>query len=161
MTWLEYFNLFMQCGPFIILIGLGFFVGSTVERAHFKRLRMKEKRLFTIPLNDLKTQPPGTIGGGAVLVSGSVVVASDYFKTIAASLRKLIGGEIRSFERLMERGRREAICRMMQQAHHMNAIAVINLRIETSSIGRMSRNPSPMIEVIAYGTAVLPAQQSS
>lgn len=86
MTWLEYFNLFMQSGPFIILIGLGFFVGSAVERAHFKRLRMKEKRLFTIPLNDLKTQLPGTIGGGALLVSGSVVVASDYFKTIAASL---------------------------------------------------------------------------
>lgn len=67
MTWLEYFNLFMQCGPFIILIGLGFFVGSAVERAHFKRLRMKEKRLFTIPLNgpENATSRNNWRGGGA------------------------------------------------------------------------------------------------
>jgi uncharacterized protein YbjQ (UPF0145 family) len=89
------------------------------------------------------------------MVSGSVVVATDYFKTFVAGLKKLIGGEIKSYERLMERARREALCRMMRAAHEKGAVAVINVRLETSNIGAVRRNPAPMVEVIAYGTAVL------
>ncbi len=152
----QLFNLFFQCGLPLFLIALGWGVGRTVEAAHLRRLERRDVELMTIPLTDLKTCPPGHAGAGGMLVMGSVVIASDYFKTFAASLRKIIGGEVRSFERLMLRARWEATCRMMHDAHQLGATAVINVRFETSSIGRMSRNPSPMVEVIAYGTAVLP-----
>ena len=149
------------CGVPILLLLLGLVVGRTIERAHLSRLKQTEDRLFTIPLTCVKVAPPGIDASGATLVMGSVVVASDYLKTFLAGLRNLIGGEVRSFERLMERARREAVCRAMQEAHEHGAIAVVNLRLETSNIGR-TRSKSkkkimPMVEVIAYGTALLPA----
>jgi len=150
-------SLVFNCGLPVVLLLLGLFVGRTVERAHLRRLDRAEATLLTIPLTDIKALPQGVVGGGALMVTGSVVVASDYLKTFLASLRKIIGGEVRSFERLMERARREAICRMMGEAHAHGAVAVLNLRLETSNIGAMRRKRvSPMVEVIAYGTAVLP-----
>jgi len=152
----QIFSLLFQCGMPLFLIALGWGVGRTVEAAHLRRLDRLEADLLTIPITNLKRPPTGVDGAGGMLVVGAVVIASDYFKTFVASLRKLIGGEVRSYERLMLRARREAVCRMMHDARKMGATAVINVRYETSSIGRMSRNPSPMVEVIAYGTAVLP-----
>ena len=58
----------------------------------------------------------------------------------------------------MERARREAVCRMMREAHDHGAVAVVNVRVETSNIGAVRRKKiSPMVEVIAYGTAIMPA----
>ena len=153
-------QILLSCGTPIVLLLLGLVVGRTVERRHFRRLAQLEQALFTIPLTDLKDAPPGIAAAGATLVTGSVVVASDYLKTILAGLRNLIGGEVRSFERLMERARREAVCRVMRAAHEDGAVAVVNLRLETSNIGRTrsknKRKIMPMVEVIAYGTALLP-----
>ena len=151
------FGLLFNCGTPIVLLLLGLIVGRTIERSHFKKLERMEAALLTIPVNDLRSIPPGMTAGGATLVTGSVVVASDYLKTFLASLRKIIGGEVRSFERLMERARREALCRLLAEAHEMGASAVINVRLETSNIGAMRRKRiSPMVEVIAYGTALVP-----
>ncbi len=153
---------FLNCGTPIFLLLLGLIVGRTLESSHFRRLGREEQELFTIPMSDLKTAPPGIDPGGAAMVIGGVVVASDYLKTFLASLKKLIGGEIHSFERLMERARREALCRMMRDAHSRGALAVINIRLETSNIGmaRKKNKISPMVEVIAYGTAILPVGSS-
>ncbi len=155
----DLFSIIFNCGLPLMLFIIGYVVGSTVEQNHFRRLEREEKNLYTIPISDLKSLPPGLQQNptSSTLVNGSVVIGSDYFKTVMAMIRKLIGGEVRSFERLMERARREAICRMLKNAHTQQAIAVINVRLETSSIGRMTRNPAPMVEVIAYGTAILSA----
>lgn len=155
---MEYLSLFFSCGLPVMLIVIGIMVGTFVQNAHLRRLAEMERQLLTIPLTDIKTVPPGVDAGDARMVVGSVVLATDYFRTFAATLRKLIGGEIHFYERLLQRARREAICRMMQQAQNAGATAVINLRIETSNIGGMAKNPAPMCEVVAYGTAVLPTK---
>lgn len=152
----DWLGFIFSCGIPAAFILLGLLVGGTVERLHFRNIAQRESAFKHLPTTDLKTLPPGMRGGGGRLVMGSVVIATDYFKTFVASLRKLIGGEIASYERLMERARREAICRMLEEAQASGAVAVINVRIETSNVGGMSRNPTPMVEVIAYGTAVLP-----
>ncbi len=87
------------------------------------------------------------------LVSGCVVISIDYFKRILAGLRNIIGGNISSYETLVDRARREAILRLKEQCP--NASQIINLRIETSSVFKTSGKGSVgSVEVIAYGTAV-------
>jgi uncharacterized protein YbjQ (UPF0145 family) len=139
----------------IALVVVGFGVGRAVERAHFRDLARREEALREIVATTLRTAPAGLPVASGELVAGSVVIGSDYFKTLAAGLRKLVGGEVRSFERMMERARREACCRMLEQARSRGARVVINVRFETSSIGGLGAQQMPMAEVIAYGTALI------
>lgn len=152
---MEPFFYILQFAIPVCLLVLGFVVGRIVEKSHLAKLAKREEQLMTIPLTDLKSPPEYLQAVSGTLVTGAVVIGSDYFKTFAAGLRKLIGGEVKSFERMMERARREAICRMLEQAHHLGASAVINIRIETSNIGGVRKNPTPMVEVLVFGTAVI------
>ncbi len=145
----------LQVGPFVILLVLALTVGGFVERAHFKRLERRESQLRDMLVTDLRTFPPNTASSPCGLVTGEVVIASDYFKSFAAALRSMVGGELRSFETLMERARREALVRMLESARRLGAGGVINVRFATSNIGsqRRKRNAA-MVEMYAYGTAV-------
>ena len=87
------------------------------------------------------------------LVHGAVVVSADYFKTFIAGLRNLFGGRFRSYETLMERARREALLRLKADARRKGAKTVICVRFETTSI---STGWAPAMEVLAYGTALVP-----
>jgi len=147
----ETFLIFLS--PVVLLI-LGFVSGKLAERFHFARLNSKEKELAPIMLCNLKTIPSNWNLDQAFLVSGSVVIANDYFKSFAASLRNLIGGRMRSYETLLERGRREAIVRMLEEARNGSANAVWNVRFVTTSLQNEQRRRSGGIELVAYGTAL-------
>jgi len=60
-----------------------------------------------------------------------------------------------SYESLIDRGRREAILRMKQEARKLNADYVFNIKMETSSISKGGGNSIGSVEVLAYGTAVM------
>ncbi len=148
----------VSCGLPVILLILGLVVGRTIERRHLARLSEREQELASIPETNLRTVPAGIRAGGGALVTGSVVVASDYLKTFLAKGRNLIGGEVKGFDRLMERARREALCRLLDDARRQHAMLLVNVRFHTSNIGSSrKRKLNPMVEVIAYGTAVLPS----
>ena len=146
--------------PATLLI-LGFSIGTLVERAHFKRLARDEAALSHIVLSDLRTFPRPEASAPFGLVTGEVVIASDYFKTFAAALRKIVGGELRAYESLMARARREAMVRMMRSAADMGATHVVNVRFSTSNIGSMRRRGAAMVEMYASGTAVRAANPAA
>lgn len=82
------------------------------------------------------------------LVRGSTVRAKHLGTDIVASLKNLVGGEMRGYSSLMAGAREQAIDRMVAQARELGADAIVALRMETSSIkGGAS-------EIVAYGTAV-------
>jgi uncharacterized protein YbjQ (UPF0145 family) len=139
---------------FGIFISVGYFVGSAREKAHLKYLDQREKELSGIFVSNLKTLPPNWKARNAQLVGGTSVIATDYFKTFAASLRNIFGGRVRSMETLVERARRQATVRMLEEAQAAGANAVWNVRLETSTIGNAKGKPSA-VEVLAYGTALL------
>ncbi len=145
----------IQIISFGVLMLFGIFVGGFVERRHFKRLAEKEALLADIVVTNLKAIPKGCVPHQCHLVMGDVTIASDYFKTFVAGIRKLVGGELRTYETLMERARRESLVRMLEQARLLGANAVLNVRFGSSSIssGR-GRNRAAMVEMCAYGTAV-------
>ncbi|MBF2035814.1 MAG: heavy metal-binding domain-containing protein [Leptolyngbyaceae cyanobacterium T60_A2020_046] len=140
---------------FIILLGLGFFVGSATERKHFQDLRDREYRTRLLPILSIGAKTPIREADEAALVVGSVVIASDYFKTFVASWIQVFGGRIAVHETLLERGRREAILRMKEDAIAWKARKVVNVRLETAELGGQMADSGPIaIEIIAYGTAV-------
>ena len=150
----ELIEVIVNFAIFLILLLMGLVIGSTAERRHFRRLAEKEAGLAHIMVVNIKTIPDNWQPTQAFLVSGSVVIANDYFKTFVASLRNLFGGRIRSFESLVERGRREAVVRMLEEANAGAANAVWNVRVETSTIQGKRQKRAGGIELIAYGTAL-------
>lgn len=94
-----------------------------------------------------------TIPGRAIreilgVVQGSTVRTKHLGRDIAASLKTIIGGELRGYTELMQDARSEAIKRMEDEAGELGADAVINVRLTTASVA------GGAAEILAYGTAV-------
>lgn len=144
------FDLF-NLGVFLVLIIVGGVAGRINERRHLRALDEDERRTSHVVVSDLRTPPPGVTAREAWLVIGEVVVAKDYFKSFAAGLRNILGGEVRSYRPMMARARRQARVRMLDEAGRKGAAAVINVRYETSMVGGGG------VEVYCYGTAITSA----
>jgi len=141
-------------GITVLLLVMGLVIGSTVESSHFRRLARREQQLASIMVSDLRRLPVNWQASDGMLVTGEAVIATDYFKVFVAGLRNLFGGRVKSYESLVERARREAIVRMLQQAQSAGANVVWNVRIETTTIQGKQQGKSGGIEVLAYGTAM-------
>ncbi|MFF2754161.1 YbjQ family protein [Psychrobacillus sp. NPDC058041] len=68
---------------------------------------------------------------------------------IMASLKGLVGGEIKQYTAMLEDSRKEAMDRMIKNANQMNANAIVMMRYDSGEIGKN------MSEIVAYGTAVV------
>ena len=95
-----------------------------------------------------------TIPGYAIteskgLVKGSTIRARHVGKDIVASLRTVIGGEIKEYTEMMAESREEAQHRMIERAEEIGANAITDIRFTTSMV--MSNTS----EILAYGTAVV------
>lgn len=81
-------------------------------------------------------------------VFGVVVRSRGMAGNFMASLRTIIGGEIKEYSALVEDTRRHALDRLVANAALMGADAVVMMRFDSGQIGQA------MNEVVAYGTAV-------
>lgn len=153
---IQQFNFFVSFGlPLIILVAT-YFIGSWVEKKHFKRIQAREADLLGFPVVSFDTMPENWRVNTSDLVVGNVVVSLDYFKRVIAGLRALIGGRIKTYEPLLDRARREAMLRMTEEARSQGYDAVYNVRLETSRLAssRGDGKGTAGIEMLAYGTAV-------
>ncbi len=82
------------------------------------------------------------------LVQGNTIRAKHLGRDIAASLKNLVGGELRGYTELLTEARRQSLERMMMQAQQLGANAIVNVRFTTSAITQGAA------ELYAYGTAV-------
>jgi len=80
-------------------------------------------------------------------VFGLTVRSRSLGGNIAAVLKSLVGGEIRSYVKLNEDARRQAVDRMVENAAAMGANAISMMRFDSTEMGRS------MSEIVAYGTA--------
>jgi uncharacterized protein YbjQ (UPF0145 family) len=137
----------------IILILVGLIVGKGVELHHFRQLDSDEAQYRDMLVTNLKTVPPQYADSQPFLVMGAAVIATDYFKVFAAGLRTLFGGEVKSYVTLMERARRQAVLRMLEQARSQGAAVVWNVRYETSTTQGQQKKKPGGVEILVYGTA--------
>lgn len=143
----------IELAIFATLMVVGFVSGRIAESRHFKRLEAGEAALAGVTLTSTRSFDY-TECARTGLVSGSVVVANDYFKSVVAGLKMIFGGRLRSYESMLERARREAVLRMRRAAQDAGYHAVVNVRLEFTTIqGRNPRKPGSF-ELIAYGTGI-------
>lgn len=148
MRWIEFL---VNQGLPLTLIAVGYFAGRALELKHYASIRARERELLAIVALNTRYVPEGVDVAGLNVVSGSVVVSSDYFKTFVAGFRNLVGGRFRGYESLLDRARREALLRMKQQAQDKGCRLVIGVRFLTTQV---AGSQTPSVEVMAYGTAV-------
>jgi len=82
------------------------------------------------------------------LVQGSTIRAKHVGTDIVASLRSLVGGEVKGYTAMMAGSREQAMDRMIEQARLMGADAVVSVRVTTSTV------MAGAAEILCYGTAV-------
>lgn len=156
-------ELLLKLGVFVLLAVIGYWRGRRNERAHLRWLADEEKRLAHV-LVFATRYPPAMEGDqralDPVMLSGSVVVASDFFRLLVASLRKVVGGNYVAHERLLERARRHALIKLKQQASEQGVRMVFNLRYGTARISDPRRGEATQVEVLAWGTGFVKARGS-
>lgn len=142
---------------FLCLLALGYTCGTIAERRHYKSILRREKELVKLMVVNAEGRFAEGVVRDSFLVNGSMVVSNDYFKRLLAILRNLFGGRVKAYESLIDRSRREAILRMKEEARARGAHMIVNVRLETSTIGRSAnkKNSIGSIETLAYGTAVV------
>ncbi len=89
-----------------------------------------------------------TIKESLGLVTGNTIRARWVGRDIAAALKTLVGGEIKSYTDMISSARDEAISRMVKEAKKKGADAIVAVRLTTSTIMQGAA------ELLAYGTAV-------
>ena len=82
------------------------------------------------------------------LVKGSCIQTKNVGKDISQSFKTLVGGELKSYNEMMNESRAMATKRMVQEAEEMGADAIVAVRYASSAIMQGAA------EVFAYGTAV-------
>lgn len=83
------------------------------------------------------------------VVKGNTVRATHLGRDFLASLRQLVGGELKEYTDMLSNARAEAERRMIEEASRLGANAILNVRYVSGNI------TSNSAEILVYGTAVL------
>lgn len=81
-------------------------------------------------------------------VFGLTVRSRNLGSQIGASLKSLVGGELKGMTKMLAAGREDATARLVEEAEGKGANAIVAFRFDTSELG------SIWTEICAYGTAV-------
>ncbi len=99
-------------------------------------------------LTNIESVPGKNIEEHFGVVSGSTVRAKHVGRDIMASLKNIVGGELKGYTELLQDSRNQATQRMIEQAKQLGANAIVNVRFATSSVAQGAS------ELYVYGTAV-------
>lgn len=122
-------------------------IGEAVPRGtdYSKSVLLLEEIMI---ITNIETVPGKEIVEHYGLVTGSTVRAKHVGRDLMASLKNIVGGELKGYTELLEDARNQARERMIEQARELGANAIINVRFNTSSIAQGAS------ELYIYGTAV-------
>ena len=82
------------------------------------------------------------------LVKGSTIQTVHMGKDIMTGFKTLVGGELTSYNEMMNEARALATKRMAEEAQSMGADAIVCVRYSSASVAQAAA------EIMAYGTAV-------
>ena len=84
------------------------------------------------------------------VINAQSIIGANMFKDIFAGLRDLIGGRSKTYERVIEEAKEDAMRELTQKAQSMGANAVVGIDLDFETVGASGS----MLMVIATGTAV-------
>ncbi len=129
--------LFVLC-PLVIPMAIaviGVLFGHLNEKSHLRSLEDREDLYRDFMVTQIKSFPgfqPGPQPPNIVMAE--VVIASDYWKTFLAGWINFFGGEMKGFQMMFDRARREAILRLIEQADEQGFNAICNVRLDSADI---------------------------
>lgn len=82
------------------------------------------------------------------LVKGSTIQTVNFVRDFGASLKTIVGGELKNYTEMMDKARQVATERMVIEAGALGADAIVGVRYTTSAVMQSAA------EIMAYGTAV-------
>ena len=83
------------------------------------------------------------------IVRGNTVRARNVGRDILAMFRKIVGGEVHEYTKLLSESREHALDRMLEEARSLGANAVVGVRFASSEVSTAAA------EILVYGTAVV------
>lgn len=84
------------------------------------------------------------------VINAQSIIGANMFKDIFAGLRDLVGGRSKTYERVLEEGKEDALRELTQRAQEMGANAIVGIDLDFETVGASGS----MLMVIATGTAV-------
>jgi len=142
--------------PSVLLLIVGFLAGRAIARKHRIDLDRREQQVAHLRVTDLRDHDAAMLGDRpARMVISEVTLGADYFISLLARLRNLIGGNVGVFEELLLRARREALMRLREQAVAEGYTGLANVRMEFADISgnAMSKQKAVMVTILAHATA--------
>jgi uncharacterized protein YbjQ (UPF0145 family) len=151
----------IQLGFFILSVLLGITVGSYLEWRHIQSLKLREaawSHVPAVPLDYKHALEPNERVEKITFVSGQVVLTDDTARAILAGILSIFGLNLKTYELLMERARREATLRMKESAPEGTHI-ITNLHYLSGSLDDEESDSNKekgvtALCVTAYGTAI-------
>ena len=140
--------------PPLLILGGAWLIHHLILSSRRKYLAAQEAYFREkIRMTNLKQFPAGNCSS-PVLVTGSAVIANNYFVSFVSAFKHIFGGELKGYTGMCSDARRLALVRMLQEAEQQGADAVCNVRFETATIvSANNQQQSGGVELIAYGTA--------
>ncbi len=100
------------------------------------------------------TTTPGIEGHAIVdylgIVTGEVIVGANLFRDLFASITDIVGGRSGSYEKVLERARREAILEIVEKCRQLGGDALVGCDLDYQVLGK----GGSMLMVSMSGTAV-------
>ena len=146
----------IEIAAIVLLLILTYWTGSWIEQRHYRSIQERESALMYLPAVASRQVPPERYRQELVL--GNVTVSVDYFKRMLSALHWVFGGNVTSYETLLDRARREALLRMKEMAAERGASLVLNVKYETASVSKGAGDAIGSVEVLAYGTALIDSE---
>lgn len=84
------------------------------------------------------------------IVNAQSIIGANIFKDIFAGLRDIFGGRSKTYEKVLEEAKEDALRELSQKAQAMGADGIIGVDLDFETVG----NNGSMLMVIATGTAV-------
>lgn len=122
--------------------------GALRDRARRRELLRLRRENAGVVLASTRAAPAAAADPAPALVTGSVVRCLDATRFTLATVRQVVGGEVKVLSACVALARDEALERMRADARARGYDAVVGVRFETTEI------LSTAVEVLAYGTAV-------
>lgn len=142
----------------LLVLGLPLYMvlaGFARRKRTARSLEEREPRLTQLVCTNVEAADHT---GPTALVLGNVAYAADAPSRLASQWRTVFGGSMASLTMQADMARRLAVVRMLEDARRRGAVGVANVRVETSEVFSGGRNDQRMVlELLAYGTALLPA----
>lgn len=84
------------------------------------------------------------------VINAQSIIGANMFKDIFAGLRDLVGGRSKTYERVIEEAKQDAMRELTERAQSLGANAIVGVDLDFETVGASGS----MLMVIATGTAV-------